>query len=141
MAQTLLIADGDAELSELYRQFFTAHGYKVEISSDGLDCLEKLRCLDPAVLVLDPDLHWGGFDGVLAWLLDESRVPGIPVILTGEVGNPRYFIKYIGLSDVENLPKPFALSVLLEKVRSAVAKQARRMPLILNRASPEFFIG
>ena len=40
MKQTLLIADGDAELCDLYRQFLTVRGYDVETFLDALGCLE-----------------------------------------------------------------------------------------------------
>jgi hypothetical protein len=43
----------------------------VETASDGLDCLKKLRRATPAALVLDLKLHWGGGDGVLAWLRED----------------------------------------------------------------------
>ena len=72
MKQALLIADRDAELCDVYRRFLTDRGYEVETSSDGLDCLRKLRQVTPAVLVLDLELLWGGGDGVLAWLREES---------------------------------------------------------------------
>src|SRR5438067_11067086 len=76
MKQTLLIADGDAELCDLYEMFLTECGYEVEAASDGLDCLRKLRQVIPAVLVLDLELRWGGGDGVLARLREESLMPG-----------------------------------------------------------------
>jgi DNA-binding NtrC family response regulator len=118
-ARTLLIADGDAELCDLYRQFLTKHGYEVETSSNGLDCLRKLREVMPAVLVLDLQLRWGGGDGILAWLREENPAPRIPVILTAMAGYPQAFASVIEPPVVAYLPKPFALTALLEKVRSA----------------------
>ena len=56
MKQTLLIADGDAELCDLYRRFLAERGYEVGSSSNGLDCLRKLRQVTPAALVLDLEL-------------------------------------------------------------------------------------
>ena len=53
MKPTLLIAQSDAELRDAYRRFLTGRGYDVETAADGLDCLEKLRRVAPAVLVLD----------------------------------------------------------------------------------------
>ena len=141
MKQTLLIANGDAELCDLYRRFLTARGYDVEISLDGLDCLEKLRRLETAVLVLDLELRWGGGDGVLAWLRDESLMPGIPVILTATAGCAQDFAEFIESPVVAYLPKPFALTGLLESVRSAVAKKGRREPSNLHRVYSELFIG
>ena len=141
MKQTLLIADGDAELCDLCRRFLTARGYDVETSLDGLDCLEKLRRLEPAVLVLDPELLWGGGDGVLAWLREESLMPGIPVILTATAGYPQDFAEFTEPPVVDYLPKPFALTALLEKVRSAVAKKGHRELSTPNHVYSELFIG
>ena len=84
MKQTMLIADGDAELCDHYRNFATEHGYDVETSSDGLDCVRKLRQVTPTVLVLDMELRWGGGDGVLGWLREE------PQFLPGRVPAHRY---------------------------------------------------
>ena len=78
MKQRLLIADRDAELCEVFRTFLTERGYEVETSTDGLDCLAKLRQVTPAVLVLDLELLWGGGDGVLAWLRGKLQRPRFP---------------------------------------------------------------
>ena len=141
MKQTVLIADGDAELCDLCRRFLMTHGYDAETAFDGLDCLEKLLQLKPDVLVLDQSLHWRGAGGVFASLGKESLMPGIPVILLGTAGSPRDFADFIELPIVDYLPKPFALIVLVEKVRSAVAKQGQRGPSKLNRDCPELLIG
>ena len=53
---------------------------------NGNDCLRKLRQLTPAVVVLDLELRWGGGDGVLAWLRQESPGPRMPVVLTAATG-------------------------------------------------------
>ena len=58
MKQTLLIADGDTELCELYGEGLTDLGYDVVTSSDGLDCLTKLRQAMPDAIVLDLELLW-----------------------------------------------------------------------------------
>jgi DNA-binding response OmpR family regulator len=141
MKQTVLIADGDAELCDLCRRFFMTHGYDAETSFDGLDCLAKLLQLKPDVLVLDQSLHWRGAGGVFASLGKESLMPGIPVILLGTAGSPRDFADFIDLPIVDYLPKPFTLIVLVEKVRSVVAKQGQRGSSKLNRDCPELLIG
>lgn len=141
MKPTLLIADGDAELCDVYGRFLTERGYEVATSTDGLDCLRKLRQLTPAVVVLDLDLRWGGGDGVLAWLREENPMPAISVVLTATAcsadGAERSEPPVVAY-----LPKPFALTALLESVRAAVANGhagARNASLV--PASPEFFIG
>jgi DNA-binding response OmpR family regulator len=74
MDRTVLIADGAPELCAIYRTFLTGRGYSVETATDGLDCMEKVRRLRPAVVVLDPELHLGGGAGVLAWLREEGPI-------------------------------------------------------------------
>jgi DNA-binding response OmpR family regulator len=86
MKPTLLFAESDAELRDAYRQFLTGRGYDGETAADGLDCLEKLRRVTPAVLVLDRGLRWGGADGVLAWLREQSATSEVSVVLTATAG-------------------------------------------------------
>jgi len=141
LAQTLLIADGDAKLCDLYRQCLTKHGYEVETSSDGLDCLRKLRHVTPVVLVLDLELRWGGCDGILAWLREEDPAHGVPVILTATGGYSRAFARFLEPPVVDYIPKPFALTTLLETVRSAIADKIAREPANRHRVCPELVVG
>jgi DNA-binding response OmpR family regulator len=142
MHQNLLIADGDAALCDVHRMFFTRMGYEVETALDGLDCLAKLRRLLPAVLVLDLELRWGGGDGVLARLREERTFAEIPVVLTTTAGCDQDLAAFLEPPVVNCLPKPFALSALLESVRSAAATRRRGEPPKPKRAAagPEPFI-
>jgi two-component system response regulator MprA len=139
----LLIAEGDAELCDVYRRFLAWTGYDVETASDGLDCLEKLRRLRPAVLVLDRGLRWGGADGVLAWLREERTVSGVAVVLTDSAGPLPEDAEGIEPPVVRFLSKPFALMALLETVRAALAIGGGAEPFNLNPATPcaDYFLG
>jgi CheY-like chemotaxis protein len=112
MKPVLLIADSDAELCDIYQQFLGREGYEVVIASDGLDCLEKLRRVRPAALVLDLVLRWGGGDGVLAWLREESAGPGVAVVLTATGGHHPGRGEDTGPPVVRFLPKPFCGTLL-----------------------------
>jgi DNA-binding response OmpR family regulator len=143
MKPMLLIAEGDAELCDIYRNFLTERGYEVETASDGLDCLAKLRRAMPAALVLDRELRWGGGDGVLAWLREQRDTCALPVVLTTTAGDSIDVFPDIKPPVVKFLPKPFGLTALLESVRAAVAKRDSEEPLYLYRAATgsEVFIG
>jgi DNA-binding response OmpR family regulator len=82
MKATVLMADADAELCDLYQMFLGDYGFELETASDGLECLEKVRQIEPHAIILDAEIRWGGADGVLAWLRQERRLRPIPVILT-----------------------------------------------------------
>ena len=143
MQSILLIAESDAELRDAYRRFLSGCGYDVETATDGLDCLEKLRRLTPAVCVLARELRWGGADGVLAWLREERATSGVSVVLTAMAGNPPDVAGDIEPPVVQFLPKPFSLAALLESVRGLMARKGLEEPFNSNRVSadPEPFIG
>jgi len=143
MKATLLIAEGDTELCDVYQKFLTERGYEVETASDGLACLAKLRRAMPAVLVLDRELHWGGGDGVLAWLREQSATAGVSVVVTATAGCLADGCDDLRPPVVKFLPKPFTLAALLESVRAAITNKRRGEPFYLNRAAPgpELFIG
>jgi CheY-like chemotaxis protein len=114
MKQSMLVADGDAELCDLYRRFSTERGYEVETTSDGLDCVRKLRQVTPAVLVLDLELRWGGGDGVLGWLREEPQFLPRRVVLTSAEASAHNFDRLASPPVVKTLTKPFPLSALLD---------------------------
>jgi len=136
MRQRLLIADRDAERCEVVRRFLTERGYAVETSTDGLSCVAKLRQVIPNLLVLDLELLWGGGDGVLAWLREESPAPRFPVLLTATAADPLAMAACNEPPVVDYLPKPFALAGLLERIRIAVGKMERRERANLDREHP-----
>lgn len=134
MNNRLLLANPDIEWRELNHRFLVALGYEVETSTDGLDCLAKLRRSAPAMLVLDLDLLWGGGNGVLAWLREESTAPRIPVLLMGLADAGPNRERFNESPVVEYLPKPVGPFRLLESIRSAFVRAERSEPLNLNFA-------
>ena len=130
MKHRLLIADRDAEWRELYQRFFAELGYEVETCTDGLDCLAKLRHAAPAMLVLDLELPWGGGDGVVAWLCEESSAPQIPVLLMGPAAAGPDRERFKESPVVDYLPKPVGLTRLLDSIRSAFIRTERRQETI-----------
>jgi DNA-binding response OmpR family regulator len=123
---TLLIADGDPALCDIYQKFITSRGYGVETASDGLDCLAKLQRATPAALLLDMSLLWGGGDGVLAWLREEKARSGVAVVLMAPAGYPRPMANDVQPPVVQILTKPFSLTALLESIRAVMARKVMR---------------
>jgi len=85
----VLIADADQALSLSYAVALERSGFDVDvaIASNGLRCVDQLRKCRPHVLVLDPSILWGGGDGVLALMREESEVPAVPVLVHQSPGN------------------------------------------------------
>ena len=60
------MADPDESLQPVYREPLGQEGFDVVVARTGLECVARLRERVPDVLVLEPQLPWGGGEGVLA---------------------------------------------------------------------------
>jgi two-component system response regulator MprA len=121
MRHRLLIADGDRELSEVYRRFFSYQGYEVETADGGVECLAKLRTRPDTYVILDLEIPWGGGEGVLACLREEFDSHSHPIVVVSsrpcfDKGPERSQRQVVGYFE-----KPFRLSALLDCFRSAAA--------------------
>jgi DNA-binding response OmpR family regulator len=118
MISRLLVADSDASLCHIYRQFFSKHCYEVETALDGLECMTTLRWFQPDVLVLEWEIPWGGGHGVLARLREENPLLPIQVVLlTGDRSASELSHQLIP-PVVACLEKPFHLSALLKAMHA-----------------------
>lgn len=107
--QTILIADRDPKFRECCCRRLKAHGNDAVTAADGLQCIELLQSLSPDLLVLDPEILWGGGRGVLAWLEEKQVLNWLKVILTddhcaGEFPDELYAIV------IDRLERPTELS-------------------------------
>ncbi len=76
----ILLADPDTFLLASYRDFLCQRGAAVATATTALACVHELQAFAPDVLVLEPELLWGGGDGVLA-VLDEQPELRPPVVM------------------------------------------------------------
>lgn len=134
---TVLFADGDCDLRDIFVEFLTSRGMQVDTAGDGLECVAKLRAGAPDLLILDTELLWGGGDGVVDWLRRERPNGSIPVILTATAG----VAPIIESPVIAVLPKPFALAPLLEKVSEAMAARSIESTQPVRSGRSETYYG
>ncbi len=77
----VLLADGDEELLNDYQRFLLENGAVVARATGGVDCLDQLRVFRPTLLVLEPELPWGGGAAVLSRMHEDPNLPKVPVIV------------------------------------------------------------
>jgi DNA-binding response OmpR family regulator len=133
-AVRVLIADPDKSLLAMYREVLPGEGFEVVTAPSGLECIARLRERVPDVLVLDPQLPWGGADGVLAMMCEGTDLAIVPVMVLMSCRDP------LVLGNIAQFPitdwhvKPLApdrlakmLRNLLDhhRLRSKLAKQKR----------------
>ena len=121
MRTGLLIAEGDAELRSMYDRLSSALGLSVETSADGLECWTKIRARRPDALVVDMEIRWGGGDGVVACLREDSDGTPVPAIFVTGDDRPDVLSRRFGIPLGQCFQKPFRFGALLDSVCAVVA--------------------
>ena len=116
---TVLCADADRELRDVYVWLLSSYGFRVETADDGLECLAKLRQFVPDLLLLDLELPWGGGDGVLEVMRGNPSLLPARVVLTSSVAPAHVLDGLVSPPAVQALAKPFQLSALVERAALA----------------------
>jgi DNA-binding response OmpR family regulator len=121
MSIHVLIADPDEYLLDNFQTYLERCGFEVSTAATGLECLERLRESSPDVLVLEPSIPWGGGDGVLTMMHEESDIPLIPVIVFtyGRDRGVLYRLAPFKINDYQ--VKPFSAKRLAQRIRSLLS--------------------
>jgi DNA-binding response OmpR family regulator len=75
------MADPDASLPPVYRESLLREGFELRTAVTGLECVARLRERVPDVLVLEPQLPWGGGEGVLTIMGESPELATVPVMI------------------------------------------------------------
>lgn len=119
MTQTILIADDDAELCELLREYLGQEGFEVRIAHDGVQALAESRRPGLDAMVLDIMMpRMNGID-VLRNLRKESE---LPVIMLTARGDDLDRIIGLELGADDYLAKPANPRELLARIRAILRR-------------------
>lgn len=81
--ERVLITDSDPRLLRACKAHLQQSGLVVDTATSGLDCVAHLRREAPDVLVLAPEIWWGGVAGVLSLMLEDPDIPLVPTLIHG----------------------------------------------------------
>jgi DNA-binding response OmpR family regulator len=112
----LLVVEDEARIAAFLEKGLTANGYAVEWASTGAEGLRLGIASDVALVILDlklPDLD--GLE-VLAGLRERGAM--IPVLILSARGEVDDRVRGLDLGADDYLPKPFAFTELLARVRA-----------------------
>jgi carbon storage regulator CsrA len=125
----ILIADSDVFLMASYREQLGAQGATVATAANALACIEKLREFTPDVLVLEPELHWGGGDGVLALMQEEPELRPPFVLLLTRGGNRSLLYRLSPFRVDDFQVKPASARRLMERIDTLRRSQPLLVPV------------
>ena len=123
MAKTILIVEDDFNIADLLRLYLEKDGYTVHMAPDGGKGVELFRQVKPDLVLLDlglPDMD--GMD-ILAQFQDLPQ--DVPVIIISARDRENEKVKALDLGADDYVVKPFGVSELLARIRSALRRSER----------------
>jgi len=123
------MADPDESLQPVYRGPLLEEGFELVTATSGLECVARLRERVPDVLVLEPQLPWGGGEGVLAMMGEIPALATVPVMVLTSCRDSRLLeaVARFPVSDYQL--KPLAADRLAERLRAILAHPKLRFTL------------
>jgi len=125
----VLMADPDPLLSIAYREPLLREGFELATAVSGLECVARLRECVPDVLVLEPQLLWGGGDGVLAMMCEVPQLVTVPVMVLTTCRDPLVLNRVARFPISDYHLKPLAPDRLVERLRSLLNHPRLRFTL------------
>ena len=121
---TILLAESNAEVARYVADHFKAH-YNVETVSDGNEVLERLKTLEPDIIIADRMLS--GLDGLkLCQAVKQNiRTCHIPVVILAAEGSVEEQITGIEAGADSYLPMPLSISLLAANVQNLLKARYR----------------
>jgi DNA-binding response OmpR family regulator len=123
------MADPDESLHPVYREPLSREGFEMDRALTGLECVSRLRERVPDVLVLEPQLPWGGGDGVLAMMSEDSALTAIPVLVLTSCRDPRILSRVTRFPINDYQLKPIASDRLAGRIRTLLNRRKRHFTL------------
>jgi two-component system, OmpR family, phosphate regulon response regulator OmpR len=120
----VLVVDDDARLRGLLSRYLGENGFRVSVAGDASDARDKLRFVQPDLVVLD--VMMPGETGLefTAWLRGEASGAGVPVLLLTARSTPEDRIAGFERGADDYLGKPFEPRELLLRLRAMLRRTA-----------------
>jgi two-component system phosphate regulon response regulator OmpR len=117
---TILVVDDDARLRTLLSRYLAENGFRVTTAANAAEAREKLRFLQPELMVLDVMMPGeSGLELMEALRRDNAEVP---VLLLTARGAPEDRIAGFEAGADDYLPKPFDPKELLLRIRARLRR-------------------
>ena len=116
----ILIIDDDQELTSLISRFLSKNGYRVEVENTGENTVERIKCFQPDLIVLD--LMLPGNDGLS---ICRNIRPGFhnPIIMLTALDDEIDEVTGLEVGADDYLRKPISPRVLLAHIRAQLRKR------------------
>jgi DNA-binding response OmpR family regulator len=123
------MADPDPSLHPAYRGPLLHEGFELVTAVSGVECVARMRERAPDALVLEPQLPWGGGEGVLAIMGEVPELASVPVMVLTSCRDSRLMeaVTRFPVSDYQL--KPLAPDRLAARLRKLLTRPRLRFTL------------
>lgn len=137
----VLLADPDESLRLAYRGPLFEEGFELVAATGGVECMERMVKHVPDVLVIEPQLPWGGGAGVLAMMGVNPALAAVPVMILTSCRDAHLMqaVSRFPVSDYQL--KPLAAERLAARLRSILAHPKLRFTLAEQNGRLECLIA
>lgn len=118
----ILLIEDDREIASTLTAVLQGAGYNVTHAPNGVEGQRLLQAATPDLVITDMMMpKMGGFP-VLEYIRTLSKPPRVIMITANEGGRHKAYAEMLGV--VDYLRKPFAMDIMLEAVRKALAGES-----------------
>jgi CheY-like chemotaxis protein len=117
--KTILLAEDDIFVSDIYYRKLTSDGYDVKVASNGLEAIEKLKEETPDLILLDVMMPYMNGKEVIKEVKNNEEWKDIPVIfLTNVSEKDDMEPEVLALADKYLIKSHFTPAEVVEKIES-----------------------
>jgi len=120
--ERILVIEDEPDIGELMEYNLEREGFRVRVSRDGEEGLDRILSDSPDLVLLD--LMLPGLDGleVCRRLKEDPVTRGIPVVMVTAKGEESDVVLGLGLGADDYIPKPFSPRELVARVRAVLRR-------------------
>ncbi|EKE21747.1 MAG: response regulator receiver protein [uncultured bacterium] len=82
---SILIAEDDEFIRDIYNRIFSMNGYTVILATNGMEALEKLEDITPDLILLDIMMPYQNGKEVFKKIKQDERLKAVPVVFLTNV--------------------------------------------------------
>jgi DNA-binding NtrC family response regulator len=120
----ILVVDDDAIVIKSCRRILEAEGFEVMTVSGADEALEKVKCNDFDLLLMDVKMP--KHDGIFLMREIKKNWPNIPIIVMSGYPTPETITDVLKLGATQFIPKPFRPDELTKVIRQVLQKAIKK---------------
>ena len=124
--ERILVIEVDRALRKILRRLFSSEGYEVDVASDAVCGLERLRQGTPAAVVLD--LPRPGSSGCDLCKKIANLIPGLPLVILSGSSDVADKVLLLETGADDYVTVPFSPRELLARLRALMRRASRVNP-------------